>query len=211
METKVCVNWKTEKNIDNFYNKYRECKPCNILGSTRHYYENKDKISNQPKIYYEKNRDVLLAKSKINQQNRNYERKKYKQQVQELNQKLQDLTQSIELLKTPNSYMTQTNIEMFINEKYSEGPRKSYPTNRTDVYHIDDIWSLDILDLRDYGPKNNRGYSYVLVIIDNFSKFGWTVALKNKNAITINDSFENIIISSKKTKSNRIRQRQKIL
>ena len=35
-----------------------------------------------------KNRDVLLAKSKINQKNRNYERKIYKQQVQELNQKL---------------------------------------------------------------------------------------------------------------------------
>ena len=46
------------------------------------------------------NRDVLLAKSKLNQQNRNYERKIYKQQVQELNQKLQDLTQAIEMLKT---------------------------------------------------------------------------------------------------------------
>ena len=44
-----------------------------------------------------KKRDVLLAKSKANQQNRNYERKIYKQQVQELNQKLQDLTQVFEM------------------------------------------------------------------------------------------------------------------
>ena len=50
-----------------------------------------------------KNRDVLLAKSKMKQQNRNYGRKIYKPQVQELNQKLQDLTQAIEMLKTPNS------------------------------------------------------------------------------------------------------------
>ena len=50
-----------------------------------------------------KNRDVLLAKSKLNQQNRNYERKIYKQPVQELNQKLQDFTQAIEIFKTPNS------------------------------------------------------------------------------------------------------------
>ena len=49
--------------------------------------------------YIEKNRDVSLAKSKINQQNRNNERKIYKQQVQELNQKLQDLTQAFEMLK----------------------------------------------------------------------------------------------------------------
>ena len=94
--------------------------------------------------------------------------------------------------------MTQKAIEIFINEIYSKGPKKNYPTNKTDVYHIDDIWSLDILDLKNYDPKNNRGYRYVLVVIDNFSKFGWTVPLKNKNAQTIKDSFENISENSKK-------------
>ena len=95
--------------------------------------------------------------------------------------------------------MTQKSVKIFINEIYSKGPKKYYPTNKTDVYHIDDIWSLDILDLKDYGPENNRGYRYVLVIIDNFSKFGWTIPLKNKSAQTIKDSFENIIISSKRS------------
>ena len=94
--------------------------------------------------------------------------------------------------------MTQKNIKIFINEIYSKPPKKNYVTNKTDVYHIDDIWSLDILDLKDYGPENNRGYRYVLVTIDNFSKFGWTIPLKNKNAQTIKDSFENILITSKR-------------
>ena len=94
--------------------------------------------------------------------------------------------------------MTQKNIKIFINEIYSKPPKKYYPTNKTDVYFIDDIWSLDILDLKDYGPENNRGYRYVLVVIDNFSKFGWTIPLKNKNAQKIKDSFENILISSKR-------------
>ena len=94
--------------------------------------------------------------------------------------------------------MTQKNIKKFINEIYSKPPNKYYPTNKTDVYYIDDIWSLDIIDLKDYGPENNRGYRYILVIIDNFSKYGWTTPLKNKNAITIKDSFENILISSKR-------------
>ena len=94
--------------------------------------------------------------------------------------------------------MTQKNIKIFINEIYSKPPKKNYVTNKTDVDHIDDIWSLDILDLKDYGPENNRGYRYVLVVIDNFSKFGWTIPLKNKNAITIKGSFENILISSKR-------------
>ena len=94
--------------------------------------------------------------------------------------------------------MTQKNIKIFINEIYSKPPKKYYPTNKTDVYYIDDIWSLDILDLKDYGPENNRGYRYVLVTIDNFSKFGWTIPLKNKNAQTIKNSFENILTSSKR-------------
>ena len=95
--------------------------------------------------------------------------------------------------------MTQKNIKIFINEIYSKQPKRNYATNKTDVYFIDDIWSLDILDLKDYGPKNNRGFRYVLVTIDNFSKFGWKSPLKNKNAQTIKDSFENILISSKRS------------
>ena len=94
--------------------------------------------------------------------------------------------------------MSQKNIKIFINEIYSKPPKRNYATNKTDVYFIDDIWSLDILDLKDYGPENNRNYRYVLVIIDNFSKFGWTIPLKNKIAQTIKDSFENILINSKR-------------
>ena len=94
--------------------------------------------------------------------------------------------------------MTQENIKIFINEIYSKPPKKNYATNKTNVYYIDDTWSLDILDLKDYGSENNRGYRFVLVIIDNFSKFGWTIPLKNKNAQTITDSFENILIKSKR-------------
>ena len=95
--------------------------------------------------------------------------------------------------------MSQKNIKIFINEIYSKAPKKYYATNKTDVYFIDDIWSLDKLDLKDYGPENNRGYRYVLVIIDIFSKFGWTIPLKNKNAQTIKDSFENTLIKSKRS------------
>ena len=95
--------------------------------------------------------------------------------------------------------MTQENIKIFMNEIYSKRPKKKYATNKTNVYHIDDVWSLDILDLKDYGPENIRGYRYVFVVLDNFSKFGWIKPLKNKNAQTIKDSFENILINSRRS------------
>ena len=94
--------------------------------------------------------------------------------------------------------MTQKTIKIYINEIYSTPTEKKYATNKTDGYHIDDIWNLDILDLKDYGPENNRNYRNVLVIIDNFSKFGWTAHLRNRNAQTIKDSFEKTFIRSKR-------------
>ena len=71
----------------------------------------------------------------------------------------------------------------------------------TDVYHIDEIWSLDILDLKEYGPENNRCFKCVSAVIDNLLKFSWKIPLKNKIAQTIKDSFENILINSKKNQN----------
>ena len=94
--------------------------------------------------------------------------------------------------------MVQKTIKIFVEKIYTESPKKKYPTNKTDVYHIDDIWSLDIIDLKGYGPGTNRNYRYVLVVKDNFSEFRWTVPLKNKNAQIIKESFVNILKSSKR-------------
>ena len=94
--------------------------------------------------------------------------------------------------------MTQKNIKIFIIEINSKPPKKNYATDKFDVCHIDDIRSLDIVGLKDYGPENKRGYRFVSVVINNFSKFGWTQPLKNKNAQTIQDSSESILINSKR-------------
>ena len=64
--------------------------------------------------------------------------------------------------------MTQNSIKIFINEIYSKSPKKNFATNKANLYHIDDIWKLDILDLKDFGVENNRGYRYVLVVVDTF-------------------------------------------
>ena len=96
--------------------------------------------------------------------------------------------------------MTQKTIKKFGVEIYSKPPKTIYVTNKTDLYHIDDIWSSDTLDLKDYGPEKIEGYRFVLVVIDNFAKFSCTIPLKNKNALTLKNSFQNILITSKKTK-----------
>ena len=43
--------------------------------------------------------------------------------------------------------MTQKTIKKFLNETYSKTPKENFSTNETDVYYIDKIWNLDVLDL----------------------------------------------------------------
>ena len=62
MEKEIRTHCNIEKNIHDFYNKYTECKICNSIRCLERYYENKNKLSSQRKIYYEKNRDKLLQK-----------------------------------------------------------------------------------------------------------------------------------------------------
>ena len=49
--------------------------------------------------------------------------------------------------------MSRKNIKKIINEIFSKGPKKNYAANKTDVHHVDDTRSLDILDLKDFRPK----------------------------------------------------------
>ena len=73
MESKICTQCNIEKHINNFYKKYSECKDCNIKRGVKRYYDNKDKISMQQKIYYEKKRNTdykELQRSYVELQNK---------------------------------------------------------------------------------------------------------------------------------------------
>ena len=52
--------------------------------------------------------------------------------------------------------------------------------------------------MNDYGIRNKKGYRYFLVVTDNFSKFGWTIPLKNKDEQSITDAFSQFIKTSRR-------------
>ena len=89
-------------------------------------------------------------------------------------------------------------IRTFINDIYSKAPLKKYPTNKIIYNHIDEIWSIDLADMVDYKISNNKGFRYIFVIIDNYSKYLWAIPLKNKYSQTITDEFSNISTTSKR-------------
>ena len=88
--------------------------------------------------------------------------------------------------------------KIFFDEIYSTPPRKNYPTNKVISNRIDEIWSIDLADFLDYKTSNNKGFRYIFIIIDNFSKYLWAIPLKNKYSQTITNEFSNILTKSKR-------------
>ena len=88
LDNKFCSVCKIEKQIDNFYKNYSECKAWNIKRAVKRYYKNKDIKSIQQKIYYEKNRDKLLQKQNDYRNKRNTEFKDLVRSHAELQNKL---------------------------------------------------------------------------------------------------------------------------
>ena len=66
MDTKTCSMCNIEKHIKNFHKNYSECRDCNRARGLKRFYENKDKISNQQKICYEKNGNIRLLQKQNN-------------------------------------------------------------------------------------------------------------------------------------------------
>ena len=88
--------------------------------------------------------------------------------------------------------------KIFIDEIYSTPPRKNFPTNKIVYNHVDEIWSIDLADFSDYKTSNNKGFRYIFIVIDNFSKYLWAIPLKNKNSQTITNEFSKILTTSKR-------------
>ena len=50
--------------------------------------------------------------------------------------------------------------------------------------------------------QNNRGYRYCLIVLDNFSKYGWAIPIKNRNSQTIKNPFGYILTMAKRKPNN---------
>ncbi|KAK3922375.1 Putative uncharacterized transposon-derived protein [Frankliniella fusca] len=69
--------------------------------------------------------------------------------------------------------------------------RRRFPRNVTYADNIDESWQTDLSDFQSL-KKHNDGYSYILCVIDVFSKYGWAVAIKDKSSSSIIKGFQTI-------------------
>ena len=57
--------------------------------------------------------------------------------------------------------------------------RRKFVKRHVFAKQIDDTWAADLVDMS-WFSRSNRGYKFLLRVIDVYSKYGWIVPLKNK-------------------------------
>ena len=60
---------------------------------------------------------------------------------------------------------------------------------------IDNIWSADLADMQ-LISKFNKGFRFLLCVIEIYSKYAWFIPLKDKKGITITNAFQQILKES---------------
>ena len=66
----------------------------------------------------------------------------------------------------------------------------------------DNIWGADLAAMQSIS-KLNKGFTFLLCVIDIFSEYAWVVPLKDKKGVTIVNAFQKILNYSMR-KSNKI-------
>lgn len=69
--------------------------------------------------------------------------------------------------------------------------RKSFPRRRTIVKGLNDLWQTDSAEFIPYS-KANKGYIFILFMIDCFSKYRWVESVKNKSSVEITKACKNV-------------------
>src|SRR5580765_5667788 len=87
-----------------------------------------------------------------------------------------------------------------VNELHAPA-RKNFPRRHVIVRGYDDLWQADIVEMRPYS-RFNRGYHYILTVIDVLSKHAWAVPLKSKGGSETADAIAEIIQDSKRCPRN---------
>ena len=74
---------------------------------------------------------------------------------------------------------------------------RKFPRRKVIVNGIDDVWSLDLVEMQQFANENN-GYKYMLTCIDCFSRYAWAEPIITKTAENVLKALQKIISQSKR-------------
>ena len=69
--------------------------------------------------------------------------------------------------------------------------RRNFPRRKVIMRGIDETWQADLIDMKNYSHFN-KGYNWLLTVIDNVSKYAWAIPLKRKTKTELNAAFKKL-------------------
>ena len=85
------------------------------------------------------------------------------------------------------------NSNKILSEELHKTKRKNFPRRKIIVNHIDEIFAADLVEMQKFA-KLNKGYRYLLMCTDIFSKYSWVIPLKDKKGFNVKNALEKIFI-----------------
>lgn len=79
------------------------------------------------------------------------------------------------------------NREQLVKELFRPA-RQHFDRRKMCVDGWNEHWSTDLIDMKAYSRKN-KGYTFILLVIDSLSKFVWCEPLKKKSGANVYDAF----------------------
>lgn len=77
-------------------------------------------------------------------------------------------------------------------EELHRPARRNYTRRKFDVRGLDETWQADLVEMQPYS-RENKGYRYMLTIIDVFSKFAWAVPVKRKTGEDVAAAMKSVL------------------
>ena len=69
--------------------------------------------------------------------------------------------------------------------------RRNFPPKKVLMRDIDETWQADVIDMKNYS-RVNKGYNWLLIVIDNVSKYAWGIPLKRKTKSDLKVAFKSL-------------------
>lgn len=78
--------------------------------------------------------------------------------------------------------------------------RRNFRRRRVVIRGLDDLWQADLVEMGAYSTEN-KGFRYMLTVIDVFSKFAWAKPIKSKSGIEVTNAMESVLKEARRPKN----------
>ena len=76
-------------------------------------------------------------------------------------------------------------------EELHKPARRNYSRRKYDIRNLDETWQADLVEMIPYS-KENKGFRYLLTVIDIFSKYAWAIPVKRKSGQDVTAAMKSV-------------------